>query len=166
MDSELKIALMEGYEAALAESGFLPGFAKKALTIGALLAGTIFSGCSAGGNQKLKVDIPENTPATRDSVTELALKLADGIRTEMNDSVNVVEDTESWKAIKKVYKELNQGDTKPLADAFSRVINDSNKKKSKLLAPTCCDDTAYNNKENNTVTSGGTYNAEDNTWEY
>ena len=162
MDSELKTALIEGYETVLAESGFLPGFAKKVLTIGALVAGTIFSGCSAGGNQKFKVDLPENTPATRDSVTALAIQIADGIRAEMKDSSRV-EDTESWKAVNKIYKDLKNGDTPTLANTFSRIINDMN---ADLSSPPCCGETAYNNKENNAVTSGGTYNAEDNTWEY
>lgn len=158
MDSELKIALMEGYEAALAESGFL----RKALTIGALLVGTIFSGCSTGGKQQLSLGMPENEPVNRSSVTELAMKIADGIHTEMKDSSRV-EDTESWKAAKKIYDDLNKGNTKTLAHTFSRIINAEN---IDLSAPPCCDDTAYNNKENNTLTSGGTYNAEDNTWEY
>ena len=158
MDSELKMALMEGYEAALAESGFL----RKALTIGALVAGTIFSGCSAGGKQQLSLGMPENAPVDRNSVTELALKIADGIHTEIQDSSRV-EDTESWKAAKKIYDELNRGNTKALASTFSRIINRENLD---LSAPPCCDETAYNNKEKDTLKSGGTYNAEENTWEY
>lgn len=158
MDSELKMALIEGYEAALAESGFF----RKLLTIGALVAGTIFSGCSAGGKQQLTLGIPENTPVNRDSVTELALRIADGIHSEIQDSSRV-EDTESWKAAKKIYDDLNKGDTKALANTFSRIINRENLD---LSAPPCCGETAYNNKENNTLRTGGTYNADDNTWEY
>lgn len=158
MDSSLKFALIEGYEAALAESGFL----RKALTVGALVAGTIFSGCSTGGKQQLSLGMPENSPVNRDSVTELALRIADGIHTEIKDSSRV-EDTESWKAARKIYGELNQGNTRALANTFSRIINRENMD---LSAPPCCDETAYNNRENDTVTTGGTYNAEDNAWEY
>ena len=61
MDSELKIALMEGYEAALAESGFL----RKALTVGALVAGTIFSGCS--GNVQRPVPMSMSCPFRKTS---------------------------------------------------------------------------------------------------
>lgn len=158
MDAALRQALMEGYDSVLTESGLIG----KALTIGALLFGTIFSGCSAGGRQHVSLDLPENAPVNRDNVTELAMKIADEIHDEMKDSSRV-EDTKSWQAAKKIYSKLNQGDTRSLANSFSRIINRQN---NDLSAPPCCDETVYNNMESNPASTVGTYNAEENTWEY
>lgn len=169
MDRQLKDTLIEGYNAIVASYGtetpLQEGIIGKALSIGALVAGTLFSGCAAGGNRAdiAPVDIPPETPVTDDSVSKLAEEIASNIRDEMEDSSSVT-DTKSWQAAKDIYGKLVGNDRKALADMFARVINRENKKL--FNAPPCCDDRQFDNAEHEAETKEAVYDNETGSWDY
>lgn len=150
---------LEDIEAMCGERGALPealyegivaldeGIAGKILSIGALLAGTFLSGCAgtaAPAVEPVTIDIPAETPVTADSVTKLALEIADGIHDEMGDSSRVTS-TKSWQAAKDIYGKLVSDKKQALANSFARTIN--RKTAEFFNAPPCCDDKTYDNSE-------------------
>lgn len=167
-DKALAEALFAGLGTASTGRPLEEGVLGKLMTVGALVAGTIFSGCAGNiqkpGSHEHVLTIPENVPVNADSVNQLALDIANGIVDEMADS-NSVTSTQSWKAAKDIYGKLVKDNRKDLADMFARTIN---RKKNELFnAPPCCDDKEYNNNDlQNYEYRGPVYNEETGMLEY
>ena len=141
-DRALAGALLEGLN--LFDSTRRPTLPGRFLTIGALVAGTVFSGCAGNSREAHSLTVPEPTLATEDSVNRLAMDIANGIVDEM-DTASAVTTTQSWQAAKDIYGKLVDGNRKDLADMFARTIN---REKDRMFnAPPCCDDRKYNNRE-------------------
>lgn len=139
------------------------GLVGKLLTIGALVAGTVFTGCA--GNQARHVpslDINPSAPVTDKTVSSLAMEIAEGIHDEMS-SADAVTDTESWKAAKDIYGKLVKDNKQGLANMFARVINRENREL--FNAPPCCDDREYDNSRQEVAETRSVYNPETGYWE-
>lgn len=159
-DRALAGALLEGLN--LFDSTRRPTLPGRFLTIGALVAGTVFSGCAGNSREAHHLTVPEPTLATEDSVNRLAMDIANGIVDEM-DTASAVTATQSWQAAKDIYGKLVDGNRKDLADMFARTIN---REKDRMFnAPPCCDDRTYNNRETS-QTHVPVYNEETGMTEY
>ena len=167
-DRALAEALYVGLDTVMDRRPLEEGVLGKLMTIGALVAGTIFSGCAGNapkpGTAEHALSIPDNAPVSADSVNQLAMDIANGIVDEMADS-NSVTSTQSWKAAKDIYGKLVNGNRKDLADMFARTINRENKKL--FNTPPCCDDKEYHNNElQSNPYRGPVYNEETGMLEY
>lgn len=160
-DRALAGALLEGLN--LFDQTRRPTLPGRFLTIGALVAGTVFSGCAGNSREAHNLTVPEPTLATEDSVNRLAMDIANGIVDEM-DTASAVTTTQSWQAAKDIYGKLVDGNRKDLADMFARTIN--RKKNEFFNAPPCCDSRAYNNKEQQQQDHTPVYNEETGMMEY
>lgn len=144
----LNEALLNGLGTVTTGNTLEEGVLGKIMTIGSLVAGTIFTGC-AGHAPKPDMpghtlSVPETAKVSADSVNQLAMDIANGIVDEMADSSSVTS-TQSWKAAKDIYGKLVEGNRKDLADMFARTINRENRKL--FNTPPCCDDKQYDNNE-------------------
>lgn len=172
-----EIFLMSGMaDRALAESLYLgldeigrqqkplqEGIGGKLLTIGAILAGTIFSGCA--GNQARNVpalDVDQAATVSNQTVSTLAMEIANGIHDEMETSDRVT-DTQSWQAAKDIYRNLVDSKKQGLADMFARVVN--RKTKEFFNAPPCCDNATYDNTRQEVPEQHSEYNPATGYWE-
>lgn len=164
MDRRLATTLIDGYNAVLEAQALEEGAFGKLMTIGALLAGTIFSGCAGNSCKSAhSFDLQPDAPVTDTTVNKLALDIADQIIDEM-DTASSVEGTAAAKSAEDIYRKLEAGNNKALADMFARTI----KQKTRLWfgSSTVYDGKKYNNKESDTPAPSATYNTETGTWEY
>lgn len=145
-DRVLVEALHNGLSALSSETPLEESIVGKIMTIGALVAGTIFSGCAGhaprSDAQEHTLSVPDSAKVTSDSVNALAMDIAKGIVDEMADS-NSVTSTQSWKAAKDIYGKLVKGNRQDLANMFARTINRENRKL--FNTPPCCDDKQFDN---------------------
>jgi hypothetical protein len=139
------------------------GVLGKILSIGALLAGTIFTGCAGNqGKHMPTLDIDPASPVTDHTVNTLAMEIANEIHDEMDSSDKVTE-TMAWQAAKDIYKKLVVNHRQGQADMFARTINRKNREF--FNAPPCCDDTQYDNTEQKVAEQHSEYNPETGYWE-
>ena len=164
MEKRLAKTLLDGYTAILESQALEEGIAGKALTIGALVAGTLFSGCAGNAPKSVPaLDLPPDAPVTDTTVNQLAIDIANQIIDEM-DTASSVESTAAAQSANDIYKKLEAGNHKALANMFARTI----KQRTKLWftgSPTY-DGRTYNNRESEAPKPSATYNTETGTWEY
>lgn len=157
--------LARALQAGLVECASLQeGVVGKALSIAALVIGTIFSGCA--GNHQPQVELKQvslDEPATADSVTRLAMEIAEGINDEMKDSTSVTS-TQAWQAATDIYKKLVGEKKQALANSFARTINRETQEL--FNAPPCCDERKYDNTEQPEQDHGPVYDEETGMMEY
>ena len=164
MDKRLSKTLLDGYVAIMEAQALEEGAAGKALTIGALVAGTLFGGC-AGNTAKSAhaLYLQPDAPVTDTTVSKLAIDIANQIIDEM-DTASSVENTAAAQSANDIYRKLEAGNHKALADMFARTV----KQRTKLWftgSPTY-DGRTYNNKETEAPKASATYNTNTGTWEY
>ena len=158
MDKELHRALTEGYREIRA---LQEGIIGKALSIGALVAGTLFSGCAANKAAPRPVTLPADAPLTQESVSRLAEEIAGSIETEMAYA-DEVGDTESFKAAEDIYRKIKAKD-RPLADMFVRKLAQTT---GRTFLDADVTGTRYDNRERDTRIQGPTYDEETGTYAY
>lgn len=166
-DQALVEALFNGLDTVTTGKPLEEGLFGKIMTIGALLAGTIFSGCAGNSPRpdaaERTISLPDTASVNAENVNKLALDIAQGINDEMETASSVVT-TQSWQAAKDIYSKLVKDNRKELADMFARTIN--RKKNEFFNAPPCCDDKTYNNSEKQQQDHTPVYNEEAGMMEY
>lgn len=153
MERRLCKALAEGYCAIRESRALNEGLAGRILSVGALVAGTVFAGCSGSRRAPEPVTLPADAPLTQESVSRLAEQIAGSISTEM-EYADEVGDTESYRAAVDIYRKLKATDG-PLADMFGRRLNQTTGRQ--FLNANCCDDRKYDNRERDTRIQGPSY---------
>lgn len=164
MDRRLANTLLDGYVAILESQALEEGIAGKALTVGALVAGTLFGGC-AGNTAKAapRLDLRPDAPVTDTTVNQLAIDIANQIIDEM-DTASSVESTAAAQSANDIYRKLEAGNHKALADMFARTIKQRTRQW--FTGSPIYDGRTYDNKETETPKASATYNTNTGTWEY